>query len=360
MKRGAAAHDGRATIRRMSTPEFGLNRFDYRSPEAFARHAQRAEELGFGYAFIPSSPLRRMDVYVLLAAVAQATERIKMGPLLENPVSRDPAIVASAIATVDYLAPARTIMVYGVGDTAVRLVGRRPARVAELEEATRFTRALLQGEEIDVGAARPAKLPHARPVPVWIAAGGPRTLRMAGRVADGVFIRVGTDPGNLRIAIDAIHEGAREAGRDPSEVRLGAVFHTALHDDRDVALRIAKSMAAGYYEYSPMLFDQIDMPWNGPDVHDLKQQVWPDFHHHPDLEESGAVVDFLPREAADAFALHGTIDDVRDQLEGILADFPFDIVVPHPALAISQADDILTDAYMTKVSEGLITRIGVA
>lgn len=344
----------------MTTPEFGLNRFDYRSPEAFARHAQRAEELGFGYAFIPSSPLRRMDVYVLLAAVANATERIKMGPLLENPVSRDPAIVASAIATIDYLAPGRTIMVYGIGDTAVRLVGRRPARMADLEYATRFTRSLLQGEEVDVGAPRPARLPHARPVPVWIAAGGPRTLRMAGGVADGVFIRVGTHPENLRIAVNAIHEGAREAGRDPSEVRLGAIFHTALDEDREVAMRIARSMAAGYYEYSPMLFEQIGMPWNGPDVHELKKQVWPDFHHHPDLEESGDVVSFLPEEAADAFALHGTMDNVREQLERILADFSFDIVVPHPALSTKHADDILTDAYMTQVSEGLIRKVGVA
>jgi 5,10-methylenetetrahydromethanopterin reductase len=344
----------------MSTPEFGLNRFDYNSPEAFAHYAQRAEELGFGYAFIPSSPLRRMDCYVLLAAVAQATERIKMGPLLENPVSRDPAIVASAIATIDYLAPQRTIMVYGIGDTAVRLVGRRPARMADLEEATRFTRGLLRGEEIEVGTAQPARLPHARPVPVWIAAGGPRTLRMAGGVADGVFIRVGTHPGNLRIAVDAVRDGAREAGRDPSEVRLGAIFHTALDDDRDVAMRIARSMAAGYYEYSPMLFDQIGMPWNGPDVHELKKRVWPDFHHHPDLEESGDVVSFLPDEAADAFALHGTIDDVREQLERILADFAFDIVVPHPALSAERMGDMLTDAYMTKVSDGLIRRVGVA
>ncbi len=339
----------------MTTPAFGLNRFDYSSPDAFARHAQRAEDLGFDYAFIPSSPLRRMDVYVMLAAVAAQTQHIQMGPLLENPVSRDPAIVASAIATIDHLAPERTIMVYGIGDTAVRLVGRRPARMKDLEEATRFTRALLQGEEIDVGAARPARLPHARPVPVWIAAGGPRTLRMAGGVADGVFIRVGTHPENLRIAVNAIHEGARAAGREPQDVRIGAIFHTTLDDDRRVAWRIARSMAAGYYEYSPMLFDQVGIPWDGPDVHELKQQVWPDFHHHPDLEESGEVVSFLSDEAADAFSLHGTIDDVREQLEAILAlDLGFEIIVPHPALSVTHAEDILTDRYMKAISEGII------
>ena len=68
---------------------------------------------------------------------------------------------------------------------------------------------------------------------------------------------------------------------------------------------MAKSMAAGYYEYSPRLFDPPKLTWSGPDPEHLKRdhQVWPDFHHAPDLDASGRVVDFLPAEAADAFAL---------------------------------------------------------
>ena len=76
-------------------------------------------------------------------------------------------------------------------------------------------RALLDGGEVEVGAARPARLPHHRPVPIWIAAGGPRTLRMAGGVADGVFIRVGTHRANITRTVEAIRAGAAEAGRDP-------------------------------------------------------------------------------------------------------------------------------------------------
>src|SRR5207245_1691741 len=93
-------------------------------------------------------------------------------------------------------------------DTAVRLAGLRPARVKELEESTRLMRALLDGEDAEVGAAWPARLPHHRPVPIWIAAGGPRTLRMAGGVADGVFIRVGTHPANIARSIKAIRAAA--------------------------------------------------------------------------------------------------------------------------------------------------------
>jgi 5,10-methylenetetrahydromethanopterin reductase len=221
-----------------------------------------------------------------------------------------------------------------VGDTAVRLAGLRPARVKELEASTRLMRALLDGREVDVGAARPATLPHHRAVPIWIAAGGPRTLRMAGGVADGVFIRVGTHPANIARTVEAIRAGAVEAGRDPAAVRVGAIFHTVLVDDPGRALLMGKSMAAGYYEYSPALFEAPGLPWTGGDPEALKhaQKVWPDFHHAADLEASGRVVDFLPAAAADAFCLRGGPGEIVEQLVAVLGASPaaFDYVVLHP------------------------------
>jgi len=214
------------------------------------------------------------------------------------------------------------------------LAGLKPARVKELEASTRLMRALLDGEAVEVGAERPARLPHHRPVPIWIAAGGPRTLRMAGGVADGVFIRVGTHEANIRTAVEAIRAGAADAGRDPAAVRLGAVFHTVLVDDPARALTMAKSMAAGYYEYSPALFDPPRLTWTGKNPETLKreQNVWPDFHHAVDLDASGRVVDFLPEIAADAFSLRGAPAEVADRLVDVLRRAPaeFDYVVLHP------------------------------
>jgi 5,10-methylenetetrahydromethanopterin reductase len=318
----------------MTPPRFGLNRFDSRSIAAFVADVRRAEALGWDAVLQPDSQLRRRDTYVLLAAAAQATRRVVLGPLLANPINRHPTVTASSIATIDELAPGRTLLGWGVGDTAVRLAGLRPARVKELEAGTRLMRALLDGKEVEVGAARPARLPHHRPVPIWIAAGGPRTLRMAGSVADGVFIRVGTHRANLTRTIDAIRAGAAEAGRDPGAVRLGAIFHTVLVDDPGRALLMGKSMAAGYYEYSPALFEAPGFAWTGPDPETLKHDrtVWPDFHHAPDLEASGRAVDFLPAEAADAFCLRGGPAEIVEQLVGVLGATPaaFDHVVLHP------------------------------
>jgi 5,10-methylenetetrahydromethanopterin reductase len=347
----------------MNVPRFGLNRFDSRSVDLFAADVRRAETLGWDAALQPDSQLRRRDTYVLLAAAAKATERITLGPLLANPVNRHPSVTAGSIATIDELAPGRIILGWGVGDTAVRLAGLRPARVKELEAGTRLMRALLDGESVDVGAEQPARLPHHRTVPIWIAAGGPRTLRMAGGVADGVFIRVGTHPANISTAVEAIWAGAAEAGRDPGSVRLGAVFHTVLVDEPALALTMAKSMAAGYYEYSPALFDPPRLEWAGPSPETLKrdQQVFPDFHHASDLAASGRAVDFLPTSAADAFSLRGGPAEVADQLIDVLRRSPaeFDYVVLHPIPNPPSPDD-LERGYTARVAREVLPRVRLA
>ncbi len=230
----------------MPVPKFGLNRFDARSVAAFAADAKRAESLGWDAVFQPDSQLRRRDTYVLLAAAAGATARVNLGPFIANPVNRHPTVTASSISTIDELAPGRTILTLGAGDTAVRLAGLRPARVAELADAARSIGWLLAGESLDVGAEQRERLPHHRPVPGWIAAGGPKTLCMAGTVADGLFIRVGTAPANIEKAMGLVREGAVQAGRKPESVKLGLVFHTVLVDDPALALPMAKSMAAGF------------------------------------------------------------------------------------------------------------------
>ncbi len=344
----------------MTVPRFGLNRFDARSVDAFAADVRRAETLGWDAAFQPDSQLRRRDTYVLLAAAARATERITLGTLLANPMNRHPTVTASSIATIDELAPGRTLLGWGVGDTAVRLAGLRPARVKELEASTRLMRALLDGEAVEVGAARPARLPHHRPVPIWIAAAGPRTLRMAGGVADGVFIRVGTHRANIAASVEAIRAGAADAGRDPSSVRVAAVFHTVFVDDPSRALLMGKSMAAGYYEYSPTLFEAPRLAWPGPDPGTLKRdhRVWPDFHHATDLEASGRVVDFLPEAAADAFCLRGGPTDIVEQLLAVLRSAPatFDYVVLHPVPNPTVPEDS-EHGYMARVAREVLPRV---
>jgi len=84
-------------------------RLEARSVDAFAADVRRAEALGWDAAFQPDSQLRRRDTYVLMAAAARVTDRIILATLLSNPVNRHPTVTASSIATVDELAPGRTL-----------------------------------------------------------------------------------------------------------------------------------------------------------------------------------------------------------------------------------------------------------
>lgn len=314
---------------------YAINRLDMRSPAAFAESAQLAERLGFGAAGIPSSPLLVQDPYVLLARALAATSRIRLGPLIENPVTRHPAVIAGSIATLARSAPERVFLGLGVGDTAVRLLGLKPARIAELESATLLTRQLLAGAEVSVGARAPARLRHAAAAPVWIAAQGAKTLHMAGRVSDGVFLRAGRSPRVLAHAIAQVRAGALAAGRDAADVRFSLILHTVLDDDPERAETVARAIAAGYFEYSPGLFELAGLTWDGPAMQLLRQKVWPDFHHAADLHAAGQHVAFLPRAAIDAFPLYGDAAQVRAQLRAVLdvaaaEGVRFEMVVLHP------------------------------
>lgn len=247
---------------------------------------------------------------------------------------RPAPVAAGSIATLAAVSGGRAMLTYGVGDTAVRWMGLRPSRLAELEAATTLARALLAHGDVEVGAAAPARLRHGARAPVWVAASGPRSLRLAGRCADGVFLRVGTHPANVRHAVEQVRAGAAEVGRDAGEVALGLIVHTCRSQDPAEVRAIARAMAAGFYEYAPALFDPPGFTWNGPPVEELKAQVWPDFHHAADLVAAGRVVDFLTDDVAASFSFHGTQADVADQLRAILAAVPeLSIVVPHPVPA---------------------------
>jgi 5,10-methylenetetrahydromethanopterin reductase len=347
-----------------SRPAFGLNRWDWSSPAAFANDVRRAEQLGWDFAFTPVNPLALWDPYVLLAGAALRTTRIRLGTLIENAVLDHPVSVASSIATLDAVSNGRALLGYGIGDTAVRYMGLSPATVNEMETALRAVTGFLHGEPVDIEGGR--RMNHARPVPVWMAAGGPRTLRMCGRIADGVFVRVGRHPDNLRHAVAQVHAGAAEAGRNPDDVRIALIFHTIMSDDTAEIRAIARSMAAGYYEYSPNLFSVPGFEWNGPPIQQLQQQVVPDFHHTDALLDAGRLVSFLSDEIAESFAIFGSDEEIAEQINNTLdLGFHVDLVVPHPVpvpatgqpVPRSIANGVRVDDYMTWFARHVIARV---
>src|SRR5208282_692800 len=142
-----------------------------------------------------------------------------------NPVTRHPSVTAASIAAVDSYAPSRVKLGIGAGDTAVLQVGLRPARLAEMERAVAAIRGLLAGEAVEFGGQRSARLDRPRAVPVIIATGGPKALRMAGANADGVVMRVGADPELIQWSYNEFCGRAGRGARPGFAVRGGALSY---------------------------------------------------------------------------------------------------------------------------------------
>ncbi|HXH82786.1 MAG TPA: LLM class flavin-dependent oxidoreductase [Candidatus Tectomicrobia bacterium] len=213
-----------------SAPRLGLVCLP-RSVASAVADARLAEEVGFSLVGIADSQSVFRELYVTTALCAQATGRVRIGPSVTNPVTRHPAVAASALATLEEVAPGRTFFGIGSGDSAILNLGERPATLADLQAYVEAVRALLtRGEAAWRG--RTARLTWASgAVPVYLSAEGPRTLELAGAIADGVIVNVGLEPALVRDAVARVHAGARRAGRDPSTIDLWTLVRASVTDD---------------------------------------------------------------------------------------------------------------------------------
>jgi 5,10-methylenetetrahydromethanopterin reductase len=199
---------------------FGINFMPTAPPREVVQWARTAEATGFDCLGISDSQSLCRDVYVTLALCAAGTERIRLGPRVITPVTRHPAVAASAAATLEDVAPGRTLLGIGSGDSAAYNIGHRAASLAELSAYAQAVRALLTEGTADYQGRR-ARLTWARlRVPIYLAASGPKTLRLAGAIADGAVIRTGLLPEIVRDSIAQVRAGAVEAGRDPDALDL--------------------------------------------------------------------------------------------------------------------------------------------
>jgi 5,10-methylenetetrahydromethanopterin reductase len=126
--------------------------------------------------------------------------------------------IRSTEATI--LAPGRAFFGIGSGDSAILNLAERPSTLADLRAYIETVRALhTKGETTWRG--RLLRLTWAkRAIPIYLSAEGPRTLELAGEIADGVIVNVGLEPALVTDAVAHVHAGARRAGRDPSAIDL--------------------------------------------------------------------------------------------------------------------------------------------
>ncbi len=167
----------------------------------------RAEELGFHSAWLADSQMLWSDCYATLALAATRTERINLGTGVAVTGTRPPAVSASSIATINALAPGRTFLGVGSGNTAMRVMGLPPQRIAEFDRYLEELRPLLRGdesfvrfnnEEIPIRHVMPSDgfVNFDDPIPLYVSGFGPKSLGVAGKHGDGAVLAM---PANANI-----------------------------------------------------------------------------------------------------------------------------------------------------------------
>jgi 5,10-methylenetetrahydromethanopterin reductase len=282
-----------------------------------ADFAAEAETFGFTGIWIADSQSIFRDSYVALAGCALRTSRMTLATGVTNPVTRHPATIASAIATLDELSGGRALLGIGVGESAVRTVGLRPAKLARLEEATHALRALLEGRTATWdGAETRLAWWSGRAVPIWYASTGPRSLQLGGRVADGVLFQVGSHPDLVGYALRRIDDGADAAGRPPEQVRRLVRLACSVDVDGDRARTDARGYVAAAAGTVFGAVPREEMPgelW--AELARMKEGY--DYFQHAAATAPHA--ELITDAILDAIAVAGTPEDVVPRLRELIA-----------------------------------------
>jgi 5,10-methylenetetrahydromethanopterin reductase len=231
---------------------------DLTVPEYIAL-AQAAEAAGFDQFWV-SNDLFLRSVPVILAAVAQATERIEIGTCVVNPYTMHPAEIAMLAATLDELSGGRFNLGIAAGGAEllkwVTIAHERP--LAATRQAIAQIRALFDGTPAEGWAAEAyLRFPVARRVPIYLGAMGPQMLRLAGAVADGVLPLL-FPPEHFATVQSLVAEGAASAGRTLDEIDLAACIWVSISDDASAAESVLRDKIAYYGAgLSPLILERL-------------------------------------------------------------------------------------------------------
>jgi 5,10-methylenetetrahydromethanopterin reductase len=299
-----------------ATVRFGIV-FLPESLTGFGELCHEAEASGFDWLGVADSQSVFRELYVALTLAALHTSRIRIGPLVTNPLTRHPVVTASAIASVDELACGRAVLGLGSGDSAIYTIGAPPATLAGLEEAITTLGRLTAGEAVEREGRTWRVHRSTRRVPIYLAAEGPRTLELAGRVADGVIVGLGLTPDVIRLSLAAIERGVRAAGRALADLDVWWFAKTSLADRRDAAIEpIKMALAASANHAFRFTLEGKAVP---PDLHERIRalQTAYDAHHHElpgaanaSLPDRFGLTEFL----VDRFGIAGTPADCAAQI----------------------------------------------
>src|ERR687893_2786335 len=239
-----------------------------------------------------------------------ATEKIVVSHFVTNPVSGAPSVTASTFATLNDMFGNRTICGIGRGDSVVRVLGRKPTTLRQLEDAMRVIKDLAEGRETDYGDVK-VHIPWVKDgkLDVWMAGYGPKALDLTGRKADGFILQL-ADPTILEWTMKHVHDAAVEAGRDPKDVKICVAAPAYVGDDlahqRDQCRWFGGMVGNHVADLVARYGEDSEVPHALTDYIRARQGYY-DYRLHGKADNPST--NFVPDDVVDRFCVLGTVED---------------------------------------------------
>jgi 5,10-methylenetetrahydromethanopterin reductase len=274
------------------------------------------------------------DPFVAIALGAQVTERLRFMTGVTNPATRHPAALATVAATVQETSGGRMVLGLGRGDTALFHLGRPPMPVADFAARTRDLHTYLQHGtvEIDGFPSRLRWLDRAReaPVPIDIAAAGPKVITFAAQTVERITFAVGADLERVAWALDLARAAMADAGRDAAAVSFGAYVNVGCHPDPATARDLIRGSVAAFAHFSAMPGS------TGAGLADrdreLVAEVGRRYDSNEHLMNEAAHTAVLTDDFVDRFAVTGDVDACASRLAQLVALGLDRLVITGPTL----------------------------
>ncbi len=309
-------------------------------------YIMRAEQLGFSHAWLADSQMIWSDVYATLALAATQTNRIRLGTGVAVAATRPAPVTAAAIATINRLAPGRTFCGIGTGNTAIRIMGHKPMRIAEFDSYLQTLKPLLRGDEAEfIWRGQGSTVKHLMAdhgfvdvqhrIPMYVSGFGPRSLGLASRFGDGAVLSIPPIPERMERVWQALVKGADDAGR---AITSDSFYTTTLTTivvlepgeavDSPRAKRLCGAFAIASLHYAYEQWQQFGREPTGhiakmwPEYTALLEQITPDRRHLRVHEGHNCWVvpeeeQFITKELIESTCLVGTKDQLLTRLHDL-------------------------------------------
>jgi 5,10-methylenetetrahydromethanopterin reductase len=276
-------------------------------------HAAAVEEDGWDGLLFTDTQNLSMDVFASLYLAASATSRLKLGTAVTNLVTRHPAVVASAFATLHHVSGGRAHLGVGRGDTALELIGVRPPSARQFEVQLEHLQTYLRGDAVEVDGFEShiswLPLEGESKVPVDVFGSGPRVIDVGARLGDRIAVAVGAEPKRVEWAIQTARQARVAAGLDPEAIDVGALVVVGVGTDQkalDELVRGNASISAHFQRNVTSLLSRSDAA-----VVEEVTSHYDNYHHGL---EHAPQAEALPDDFLRRFCVIGSPDNCAERL----------------------------------------------